>query len=388
MNLKQTVRSVPSAGRENKPHIGIYGRCNAGKSTLLNFITGGDFAVVSSEPGTTTDPVRKSYEIQDFAPVVFIDTAGLDDASELGLQRTRKTQETLLQIDLALIVFREWGAPEEDLVRLLNESGTPFLTIRNIFENQFSCSLPFPFPEFDILNGSDNDRNMLFDAIKAALPEKSYVMPSLFEGQADRNDVVLLVCPIDSSAPAGRMILPQVQAIRHLLDKNAVAIVVQPDQIETVFNSGIRPTLVVTDSQAFAEVKPIIPKEIELTSFSILLARLKGDYVAYTEGLRHINTLKEGDRVLILENCLHQTSCEDIGRVTIPRLLERHTGKQLDFTVVSGLSSLPENLGAYALAVQCGGCVVTRSQLQNRIRAILRKGVPVTNYGMLLNRLL
>ena len=378
----------PRAGRETKPHIGIYGRCNAGKSTLLNFITAGDTALVSEHAGTTTDPVRKSYEILGFAPVVFIDTAGLDDRSELGQKRRNKTLETLLQVDLALLVFREWGKPEEELAGQFTEQGMPFLLVFNAFDGANEPSFPFSCLRIDALHGGESGRERLLAAIKNALPEQSYLIPSMFEGVVEADDTVLLVCPIDSEAPSGRMILPQVQAIRHLLDKNAVAMVVQPDQIGGVFDRGIRPKLVVTDSQAFAEVRAAVPAGIETTSFSILLARMKGDYAVYAEGLERVGRLKAGDKILILENCLHQSSCEDIGRVRIPHLLERHNGCRLEFTVVSGLSPLPGDLAGYALAVQCGGCMVTRSQLQNRIRTVQNAGVPITNYGMLLSKLL
>ena len=376
------------AGRETKPHIGIYGRCNAGKSTLLNFLTTGDFALVSEQAGTTTDPVRKSYEILDFGPLIFIDTAGLDDTSELGARRREKSLETLDLIDLALLVFRQWGKPEEEIREQFIRRGIPHLLVFNTSGRLERPVLPFPYLSVHALEGSESDRNHLLEAIKSSLPERSYRTPSMFEGLAGENDTVLLVCPVDSEAPAGRLILPQVHAVRHLLDKNAMAIVVQPDQIGAVFGLGLRPKLVVTDSQAFAEVKAAVPEGIAITSFSILLARVKGDYTAYAEGLKRIDSLKAGDRILILENCLHQTSCEDIGRVKIPRLLEGHCEGKLEFTVVSGLAPLPEDLELYALAVQCGGCMVTRSQLQNRIRAVQHAGVPVTNYGMLLNKLL
>ena len=375
------------AGRESKPHIGIYGRCNTGKSTLLNFMTGGDFAVVSPHSGTTTDPVRKGFEVLDFAPVVLIDTAGIDDVSGLGEQRMRKTVETLAQIDLALLLFRQWGRPERQLAGRLDREGIPYLPVYNRFPGEDIPETGFPFLEVNALQGDPREREAIWEAIKKALPEQSYVLPSMFEDKAGRGDLVLLVCPIDSQAPSGRLILPQVQAIRHLLDKHAVAVVVQPDEIGRVLSQGIRPKLVVTDSQAFAEVKVQVPAEVELTSFSILLAQLKGDYRAYSEGLAAVDSLQADDRILILENCIHQTSCEDIGREKIPRLLRQYSGKQLRFTVVSGLAPLPDDLQEYALAVQCGGCMVTRSQLQNRIRAVRRAGVPVTNYGMLLKKL-
>jgi [FeFe] hydrogenase H-cluster maturation GTPase HydF len=382
------INELPHSGRETKPHIGIYGRCNVGKSTLLNFITGGDYALVSAEPGTTGDPVRKGYEILDFAPVIFIDTAGLDDSSSLGARRIEKTRETIAQIDLALLVFRQWGASEAELAAHLERDGVPFLLIHNRFDESDSADFPHPHLEINLSHADAAARTALLTAIRKALPERSYLVPSLFEGRVERGEVVLLVCPIDSEAPSGRMILPQVQAIRHLLDKHAVAVVVQPEQIGSLFASGLRPKLVVTDSQAFAQVRATVPAGVEITSFSILLAQLKGDPAAYAEGLKRIDTLRPGDKILILENCIHQSSCEDIGRVKIPALLEARAGGALPVTVVSGLAPLPPDLESYALAVQCGGCMVTRSQLQNRIRAVLRAGVPITNYGMLLNRLL
>ena len=377
----------PTAGRESRPHIGIYGRCNAGKSTLLNFITQGDFALVAPQPGTTTDPVRKSYEILGFAPVVFIDTAGLDDPTELGEKRRSKTLETLPQIDLALLVFRRWGDPEEAIRDRFDRDGIPYLLIQNRYAGEEEEKSDIYNIPINLLQVGIPDRDRLLAEIRRILPERSYILPSMFEGKAGPDDIVLLVCPIDSEAPSGRLILPQVQAIRALLDTHAVPIVVQPEQIPAVFRQGLTPKLVVTDSQAFAEVRSAVPAGIEITSFSILLARQKGDYAAYSEGLQVIDRLRSGDRVLILENCLHQNSCEDIGRVKIPRLLQQHCGCDLAFTIVSGLAPLPADLERYALAVQCGGCMVTRSQLQNRIRAVRRAGVAITNYGMLLNAL-
>ncbi len=354
-------------GRENKPHIGIYGRCNVGKSSLLNFITESDIAIVSSHSGTTTDPVRKSYEILDFAPVIFIDTAGFDDISELGAIRVRKTFETLSQIDMAILVYKEWGSYEKNFEKQLQLSGIPYIKVFN--------------------DGKFPDRDFILEEIKKNLPEKSYKIPSIFEGKVSENDIVFLVCPIDSEAPAGRLILPQVQAVRALLDKHAVAVVVQPEQIFCLFDKGIQPSLVVTDSQIFKEVKEIIPSSVEVTSFSILLAAAKGDYKLYLQGLDHVDKLKNGDKVLIVENCSHQVSCDDIGRVKIPKWLREYTGLDLNFTFVSGLAPLPADIGNYTLMVQCGGCMVTRSQLLNRIRVAQNNGVAVTNYGMLIKKL-
>lgn len=371
-------------GNENKPHIGIYGRCNSGKSSLLNFITGGDISLVSHEPGTTTDPVRKSFEIQGFAPVVFIDTAGLDDDSELGAKRVARTLDTLALIDLAILVFAEWGDAEESLVARFRKEGIPYVTIYNDMGAGATR-----LPEMDILKinireGDDHARNAVLEAVKECLPERSYLKPSMFGGMVGEGEVVVLVCPIDSGAPAGRLILPQVQAIRDLLDKKAVCVTVQPSQVGRVFAMGLDVRMVVTDSQAFAEVAGQVPQGVELTSFSILLAQLKGDLELYREGLMAIDPLRPGDKILILENCTHQSSCDDIGRVKIPALMEEYLGYALDFTVVTGFSPLPDDLPSYSLAVQCGGCMVTASQLRNRIRAVSRAGVPVTNYGMCL----
>lgn len=378
------------AGRENRAHIGIFGRCNSGKSTLLNFIVGAETAIVAPQPGTTTDVVRKSFELLDFAPVVFIDTAGIDDTSEVGRKRVERSMETIWQVDLALLVFREWGEFEEHLQSEFRKVSLPYLLVRNKFEGiPFEDSVAFDefTIELDALRGSKSDHDRLIDAIKVALPKESYTQPALFGDKLVENDVVVLVCPIDEAAPKGRLILPQVQAIRELLDRWCVSMVVQPSQLETIFNLGIVPKLVVTDSQAFKEVASILPKGVELTSFSIVLAAAKGDYDLYQKGLESVDLLKDGDKILIAENCSHQISCEDIGRVKIPRWLENYTNAKLQYTVVSGLSPLPEDLSDYSLMIQCGGCMVTRSQLRNRIRQASSVGVPVTNYGMLIRKL-
>ena len=377
------------AGRENKPHIGIFGRCNSGKSSLLNFIVGADTAIVSPESGTTTDVVRKSYEILGFAPVVFIDTAGIDDVSALGQKRIARTVEAMRQIDLALLVYREWGKPEERLLVQLREVRVPVIIVHNTAGEETDAT-EINGDRVVSVNAAGSDprqRDLLLEEIKRRLPENSYTAPSMFGGRVQAGDTVLLVCPIDSEAPAGRMILPQVQAIRELLDRHAVAVVVQPDGIGGVFAQGTEPVLVVTDSQVFPEVRAAVPPGTEVTSFSILLAAAKGDYSMYLEGLDKVDSLRDGDRILIAESCTHQVSCEDIGRVKIPRWLEEHTGCRLRFYTVSGLAPLPADLAEYALMVQCGACMVTRSQLRNRLRQAAEAGVPVTNYGMLIRKI-
>ncbi len=345
-----------------RAHIAILGRCNAGKSSLLNLLTGAPTAVVSPEAGTTTDPVRKNSEVLGVGPVTFIDTAGWDDGSALGPQRVACTREAIRQADLALLVFREWGEPEEEILAELKKAGVAVVTVHNLLTDD-------PAP--------------IFEAIANALPREE--KPSLFGENVKAGDTVLLVTPIDGAAPEGRLILPQVQTIRELLDKEAITIVVQPGQLAMALDK-VTPSLIVTDSQVLKEVRAAAP-EIETTTFSILLAAAKGDRALYEKGLTAVGTLKDGGRVLIAESCTHQTSCEDIGRVKIPQWLEEYTGAKLDFTVLPGLAPLPDDLKEYALVVQCGGCMVTRTQLRRRIRAIAAAGVPVTNYGMLIQKI-
>ncbi|MDR0510753.1 MAG: [FeFe] hydrogenase H-cluster maturation GTPase HydF [Rikenellaceae bacterium] len=380
---------------DNRAHIAIYGRCNAGKSTLLNFLTRSPAAIVSPHGGTTTDPVRKFFEILDFAPVVFIDTAGVDDRSPLGAERLRRTWETVELIDMAIVVFHEWGPAEEEIASRLRCAGTPYMAVRNVVAGapvRPSVITPSElFPQshayVDLLNGGDDARDRLMELIKSVLPELSYRPPSIFAGLASEGDAVLLVCPIDSEAPTGRLILPQVQAIRELLDARAIAVVVQPAQIGAALCGGLTFRLVVTDSQMFPEVQAVLPQGLPLTSFSILLAAAKGDMELYTRGLAAIDALRDGDRVLVCESCNHQVSCEDIGRMKIPRWLGDYTGALLEFTVVSGLSPLPDDLPSYKLMLQCGGCMATRSQLRNHIRRAAAAGVAVTNYGMAIRKI-
>lgn len=370
-------------GNENKPHVGIYGRCNVGKSTLFNMLVGEDNAVVSSVAGTTTDPVRRAFEIPDFAPVLVIDTPGIDDVSAIAQKRIAKTLDTLYVVDMAIILYTQWGEPEALIAKHALEQGLAVAKICNLF---YSEATPVEGSlAIDVSDGAC--RSAVCDLIKNTLPSYSYTVPSLFGEKVKAEDVVLLIAPIDSEAPAGRLILPQVQALRDALDKEAMAIIIQPSQIDTFLAKGIVPVLVVTDSQVIDVVTAKLPKSWEITTFSILLAAMKGDVRLYKKGLEAIDMLRDGDRVLILENCLHQTSCEDIGRVKIPKWLQEYSGRKLHFDVVSGLTPLPEQLGEYALAVQCGGCMVTRRQLMGRIQRVHNAGVPITNYGMCIKKI-
>lgn len=376
-------------GNENKPHVGVFGRCNAGKSTLFNMLTGEDNAIVSAQAGTTTDPVRRSFEIPDFAPVMMIDTPGIDDVSGLGSKRIEKSLEALYTVDLALIIFDgEWSEPEKLVYDEAVRQGLPVIIIYNTKGTSKKAALTEGFPEPLSVDVADRaNRDILCVLIRDSLPVYSYTVPTMLGERVKENDVVLLVTPIDSEAPAGRMILPQVQALRDVLGHLAIAVAVQPEQLREFLDTGIKPALTITDSQVIDKVKNILPEEYPLTTFSILLAELKGDMDLYKQGLKAVDSLKDGDRVLILENCLHHTSCEDIGRVKIPKWLEEYTGKKLKFEIVSGLGPLPADLPEYALAVQCGGCMVTRRQLMGRIQRVRSAGVPITNYGMCIKKI-
>ncbi|HCT29334.1 MAG TPA: [FeFe] hydrogenase H-cluster maturation GTPase HydF [Bacteroidales bacterium] len=380
-------------GKESKPHIGIYGRRNNGKSSLINMLAGQNVAIVSDFAGTTTDPVKKSFEITGFGPVVLIDTAGIDDIGDLGTKRVEKTLESINHIDLAILVLanNSWGEFEEKLVAEFDKSDTPFILVHSKCDiqplrNDFKVITQERYPRHKILETSTSNPNCIEDLvseIKITIPESSYKIPTLLGDLISYGDIVLLITPIDVEAPAGRLILPQVQAIRDVLDNDAVAIVLKEREVDAFLRkTGVKPALVVTDSQIFVKADASIPKDIPLTSFSILLARFKGDFENYIKGTPKISELKDGDRVLLLESCTHHTSCDDIGRVKIPRWISNFTGKKLEYEVVAGLDKLPRDIAEYALVIQCGGCMITRKQIFNRLRPAIEAGIPVTNYGM------
>ena len=345
---------------ELKPRIGFFGRRNVGKSTMINYLTGQQIAIVSDTAGTTTDPVRKSMEIGGIGPVVLIDTAGIDDEGELGRQRVEKSMAVLAEVDLALLLYTEWGEPEAMVERWCTEHGTPMLKV--------------------LTKKAPIDKEHLIAQIKEALPESAYRGRSLLGDVVQAGDTVVLVTPIDSSAPEGRMILPQVQVLRDLMDLHARALFCQPEELEVDHKTK----LVITDSQVFAKVAAVVPEEIPLTSFSVVLARQKGLFDEYLRGTQTIGNLKEGDRVLLLESCTHNVTCEDIGRVKLPALLQKATGKRLQCEVIGGQSPLPTDMKQYALVIQCGGCVITAQQVKARLLPALEAGVPVSNYGLAL----
>jgi [FeFe] hydrogenase H-cluster maturation GTPase HydF len=381
-----------SKGRESKPHIGIYGRRNSGKSSLINCLAGQEIAIVSDHAGTTTDPVRKSFEITGFGPVILVDTAGIDDSGDLGQKRVDRTVKTLETVDLALLVVTEnsWGIFEEELIRNFRDHDIPFIVIHSksdILEPtvEFKNKI-FSITETSLLEFSSVDKRNyeeLITHIRDAIPEKSYKTQTLLGDLISYGDIVILITPIDIEAPAGRLILPQMQAIRDILDNEAVAIVLKEREVDAFLEkTKIKPALVITDSQVFVKADASIPKDIPLTSFSIMLARFKGDFENYLKGTPEISRLKDGDRVLLLESCSHHVSCDDIGRTKIPRWITRFTGKKIEYEVVAGLDTMPRPITEYSLVIQCGGCMITRKQIQNRLQPAIRAGVPVTNYGM------
>ena len=369
-----------------RSHIGIYGRCNVGKSSLLNLISGANTAIVSPLKGTTTDIVRKAYEIIDFAPVVFLDTAGIDDDSELKSERVRKTIQSLTQVDMAILLFREWGATEEELIVQFNRLSLPYIIVQNVWELTSTCVDSHAMVRLNISCADSIEVDKIIELIKSTLPERSYRTPKMFGNRVTKGDRVVLVCPIDSEAPAGRLILPQVQAIRELLDLGAMATVVQLEEL-TMAIEATKPKLIVVDSQIIAQAKAVTPSHIDLTSFSTLLAASKGDIELYKSGLSAVDTLKAGDSILIAESCTHQVSCEDIGRVKIPKWLREYTNRDLNFDIISGRDPLPDDVGKYSLIVQCGGCMVTRSELNSRLRGAKEHNVPIVNFGMLIQKL-
>lgn len=387
------ILETMTKGKESKPHIGIYGKRNNGKSSLINMLAGQNVAIVSDFAGTTTDPVKKSFEITGFGPVILIDTAGIDDTGELGAKRVEKTLESINHIDLAILVLanNSWDEHEDMLISEFKKTDTPFILVHGKSDispltSAFKKILQTKYSNHHILETSINNPNCveeLVSAIKKAIPESSYKTPTLLGDLISYGDIVLLITPIDVEAPAGRLILPQVQAIRDILDNDAVAIVLKEREVDAFLRkTNVKPVLVVTDSQIFVKADASIPKEIPLTSFSILLARFKGDFESYLKGTPKISELKDGDRILLLESCTHHTSCDDIGRVKIPRWISNFTGKKLEYEVVAGLDKLPRDIREYALVIQCGGCMITRKQIFNRLRQATEAGVPVTNYGM------
>lgn len=381
-----------SKGKDTKPHIGIFGRRNNGKSSLINALAGQELSIVSDVAGTTTDPVKKSMEIDGIGPVILIDTAGIDDTGDLGKMRVQRSREILKIIDLAILVITsgEFGPTEEELITEFSEQGVPYFIVHNKSdliplpeELKTLLQEKYPVPVLNFSTKVNPDISGIIAVLRRLIPETAYTAPSLLGDLISYGDVVLLITPIDIEAPEGRMILPQVQAIRDVLDHDGIAVVCKEREVDAfIRRMNPKPALVITDSQVFLKADASVPAGIPLTSFSILLARQRGDFQNYLKGTPHISKLKDGDRILILESCTHHVSCDDIGRVKIPRWLGNFTGKNLEYEVVAGLNRLPRDIHDYAMVIQCGGCVITRKQIINRLKPAVDAGIPVTNYGM------
>ena len=395
--------------KANRVHIGFFGRCNAGKSTLINMLTDQPVSLVSEVAGTTTDPVSKSMEILPLGPVVITDTAGIDDTSELGALRIEKSEEIIKKINLAVYVLRNDEAPTADDMMWLNklkQNNVPvalFINEINAFDsesthdndsngNDTNLNYVDAYPDLSAIATvvgstdftSNRDRLTLLDLLGGLTPLDVEGEQSLLQGLVDPGDTIILVCPIDSAAPKGRLILPQVQTIREILDHKGLALVCQTEELPTMLSKlSQKPKLVITDSQAFEAVNALTPADIPLTSFSILMARFKGKLQDLVTGVKALNNLKPGARVLISEGCTHRRQCDDIGTVKIPMWLKKkgHTDLQLEFT--SG-GAFPKDVSGYDLIIHCGACMLTRREVLRRIDCAVMQGTPIVNYGVLI----
>ncbi len=383
-----TLNDTP---RGSRLHIAIFGRRNAGKSSLINALTNQNLAIVSEIPGTTTDPVYKSMEILPLGPVVLIDTAGIDDTGELGSLRIEKAFAVLAKTDLVLLVIDPAtgaGSFEDDVIQRARRNGVSVVGVLNKIDldhtvqpDELSQNLSVPVIAVSTVTG-EGIKELKMEMVKSA--PKDWTVPTIVGDLVSPGDVVVLVVPIDLAAPKGRLILPQVQTIRDILDNDALALVVKERELKAAIQSlAVKPKLVITDSQAFLKVDADTPKDIPLTSFSILFARYKGDLKALAEGAQAIERLEPGDRVLIAEACTHHRVEDDIGTVKIPRWLRQIVGGPLEFDYASGLE-LPKNIGDYKLVIHCGACMINRREMLHRLMEAGGAGVPIVNYGVLI----
>jgi len=373
------------APRNLRLHIGLFGRRNVGKSSLLNALTRQQVAIVSPQPGTTTDPVEKPMELLPLGPVLFVDTAGLDDEGTLGAARTSRSRAVLDRVDLAILVAEhgQWGTFEAELLADLKDRNIPTV----VALNKSDLRVPKSLPDVDgaavpvsALSGHGIDS--LREALLRAAPEGHFDSRHLLADLVPPGEIAVLVMPIDSSAPKGRLILPQVMAVRDVLDGSGLALVVQARELSrALFALKRLPALVVTDSQAFQSVAMDVPDSVPMTSFSILMSRFQGDLAAQVRGTLAIEDLREGDRVLVAEGCTHHPTQEDIGRVKLPRWLNQKVGGPLQFDTVQG-REFPADLSPYKLVVHCGNCMGNRREMLARIHRCEAAGVPITNYGL------
>lgn len=386
MGMNETPRS-------DRVHISIFGRRNVGKSSLINALTGQEIAVVSPVKGTTTDPVYKSMELLPLGPVVLIDTPGLDDEGELGELRIKKTMEVFNKTDIAVVVFEKLSPLSQydtEVVQQLKEAKIPTVGVLNkVDENGAdgnildACRESLGISIHPVSAKTGEGIKELRESIAKAVPSDEEKF-SLVGDLVSPGDFVVLVVPIDKAAPKGRLILPQQQTIRDILESDAMAVVTKEYELKETLNSlGKKPKLVITDSQVFLKVAADTPKDIPMTSFSILFARSKGNLMEMVRGARTVEKLKDGDRILIAEACTHHQQADDIGKVKIPRWLRQLTGKQLVFEYVHGMQ-FPDDLDSYALVVHCGGCMLNKKAMCYRVDQAVQAGVPIVNYGVLI----
>lgn len=385
------MQTTPKA---NRLHIGIFGKRNAGKSTLLNNLVNQDISIVSPTAGTTTDAVEKTMEFLPLGPVVFIDTAGVDDVGDLGGKRIEKTKKIFDRTDIAIIIcdYNGWNDYEIALYKEFQERNIPVLSVINKLDEQDIT--PDKFEEIQkyvktpLKTSLKQNREIVYrlkEQLVNVCPDDFITPPSITGDIVTQGDTVVLVIPVDKEAPKGRLILPQVQVLRDLLDNRCKVFVTQDTELKQTLNElKNKPKLVITDSQAFASVSKDVPDDIELTSFSILFARLKGDLREFYEGAKQIDSLKDNDVVMICESCSHHQIEDDIARVKIPKLLTKKTGKNLQFVYRSG-HDFPQDLEKYSLLIHCGACMTNRKEVLSRIMKCKKADLPVSNYGIVIS---
>lgn len=387
MGMNQTPAS-------ERVHVSFFGKRNAGKSSIINAVTGQDLAIVSSVMGTTTDPVYKTMELLPLGPVMVIDTPGIDDEGELGALRIRKSYQVLNKTDIAILVIDSTagkGEEELELIHRFHKKGIPYLIVYNkidLLSTEKIKDLAMSVRAGEVLVSASDGMNIqeLKEKIASLKPEDTHKYP-LIQDLIDPLDLVILVVPIDKAAPKGRLILPQQQTIRDILERGALSLVVRDTELKSTLDhflaQGVCPKLVVTDSQAFSRVSKDVPENITLTSFSILFSRYKGELETQLKGIAALSSIEDGDHILIAEGCTHHRQCGDIGTCKIPEWIRNYTGKKPVFEFTSG-TEFPDDVSSYKMVVHCGGCMLNEREMKYRIACCQDQGVPITNYGILI----
>ena len=387
MGMNQTPAS-------ERVHVSFFGKRNAGKSSIINAVTGQDLAIVSSVMGTTTDPVYKTMELLPLGPVMVIDTPGIDDEGELGALRVHKSYQVLNKTDIAILVIDSTagkGEEELELIHRFHKKGIPYLIVYNkidLLSTEKIKNLAMSVRAGEVLVSASDGMNIqeLKEKIASLKPEDTHKYP-LIQDLIEPLDLVILVVPIDKAAPKGRLILPQQQTIRDILERGALSLVVRDTELKSTLDhflaQGVCPKLVVTDSQAFARVSKAVPENITLTSFSILFSRYKGELETQLKGIAALSSIEDGDRILIAEGCTHHRQCGDIGTCKMPEWIRNYTGKKPVFEFTSG-TEFPDDVSSYKIVVHCGGCMLNEREMKYRIACCQDQGVPITNYGILI----